>query len=54
MYDILFSEKAKKQFKQFDLCLRERVGAVLERIKIRPFAHDVKRLQGTKYYRLRI
>ncbi len=54
MYEIIFSEKAKRQLKKFDVLVQERIGTAIERIKIRPFCFDMKRLQRTPYYRLRV
>ncbi|HLC78647.1 MAG TPA: type II toxin-antitoxin system RelE/ParE family toxin [Candidatus Nanoarchaeia archaeon] len=54
MYEIIFSEKAKSQLKKLDKLTQERIGSVIDRIKIRPFSYDLKRLQGTNYYRARI
>ena len=54
MYEIIFSEKAKRQLKKFNVLVQERIGSAIERIKIRPFSFDIKRLQGTPYYRLRV
>lgn len=53
MYEISISGGAKKQLKKLDKFFQNRIGSVIERIKIRPFSH-VKKLQGTKYYRLRV
>lgn len=53
MYEILFSEQAKKQLVALHADTRERIGYALERIKIRPYQF-VKRLYNSKYYRLRI
>ncbi len=54
MYEIILSPKAKKQFDKLNKDLKERIGSVFERIKIRPFSYNLKRLQGTTFYRLRI
>jgi mRNA interferase RelE/StbE len=53
MYKIEFSEQADKQLKKLELAIQIRLGMNLERIKIRPYSF-VKRLVGTKYYRLRV
>jgi|TARA_B100001971_G_C17847469_1_gene361720 mRNA interferase RelE/StbE len=53
MYDFILTDKAKKQLNKFPSNLRNRIGIVFERIKIRPY-HFVKRKQGTPYYILRI
>lgn len=52
MYEILVSDRAKKQLKKLDKTARNHIGAVIERIRIRPFAH-VKAIVGSPYYRAR-
>lgn len=53
MYEIFLSDEARKQLIKLDSFARERIGAALERIKIRP--HDfVKRMYDSKYYRARV
>ena len=53
MYEIFLTAEAKKQLAKLDSSARERIGAALERIKIRP--HDfVKRMYDSKYYRARV
>ena len=54
MYIIIFKSKAELQLKKLNKSIQERIINVLERIKIRPFSYDLKKLQGTNYYRLRI
>ena len=54
MYSIIFNPKAEKQFKKLDHEIRRRISAVLDRIRIRPFSQDLKRLEGTRYYRARV
>lgn len=54
MYSIIFNPKAEKQFKKLDYEIRRRISAVLDRIRIRPFSQDLKRLEGTRYYRARV
>ena len=53
MYEIIFTDKAKKQFLKLEKNNQERIGSVLERIKIRP-EHFVERLVGEFGYKLRI
>lgn len=53
MYSIIFTPKAENQLKKLDKPFQERILAVLDRIKIRPFSHDVKKLHGTRYFRAR-
>jgi mRNA interferase RelE/StbE len=54
MYSIIFNPQAEIQLKKLDKLIQERILNSLDRIKIRPFSYDVKKLQGTSYYRLRI
>ena len=53
MYEIILSSEAKKQLVELNAATRERIGAALERIKIRPYKF-IKRLYNSKYYRLRV
>jgi mRNA interferase RelE/StbE len=53
MYDLILSDKSKEQLKKLSKNLQDRIGAVFERIRIRPF-HFVKRKQGTPHFILRI
>ena len=53
MYEIILSDKAKKQLSKLPSNIKIRIGAVIERIKIRPFSF-VKKIQGTNYSRIRI
>ena len=53
MYEIVFSEKAKKQFLKLEKDIQKRIIAPLDRIKIRPEAYITK-LVGDTSYRLRV
>jgi mRNA interferase RelE/StbE len=53
MYQIIVSNKAKKQLKKLECDIRKRIITTIKRCKIRPYSH-VKRLVGCSYYRLRI
>lgn len=53
MYEIIVSDRAKEQLSKLPKDIRNRIGTVLERIRIRPF-HFVKRIVDSPYYRLRI
>lgn len=53
MYDLIYTEKAKKQLKKLDKDLQERVLNSLEICRIRPHSH-IKKLVGNPYYRLRV
>ena len=53
MYEVLFTETAKKQLKKLEKSIRKRVISSIERIRIRPEAF-VRRLVGQPYYRLRV
>jgi len=54
MYSIIFNPKAEKQFKRLDKETKKRISLFLDRIRIRPFSHDIKRFVGTRYYRARV
>ncbi|MBI2452001.1 type II toxin-antitoxin system RelE/ParE family toxin [Candidatus Pacearchaeota archaeon] len=53
MYEIIFTDKAKRQFLKLEKKYQERIGAVLERIKIRP-EHFVEKIVGDLGYKLRV
>ena len=53
MYEIILSDKAKKQLSKLDKIIQVRIGSVFERIKVRPH-HFVKNLVGSPYFRLRV
>ena len=53
MYDILFSDKAKKELLKLERGIQERIGAVLERIRMRP-EQFVEKLVGIPGYKLRV
>jgi len=53
MYELEFSPEARRQFSKLDKLIQDRIGFVLERIKVRPH-HFVKRLRNSPYYRLRV
>lgn len=53
MYEIIFSEKASKQFYKLEKSLQERIISSLERIRIRPEAY-VTKLVGDPAYKLRV
>jgi len=49
VYEIAFSEKAKKQFLKLEKDIQKRILNALERIKIRPEAHITKLVGDTSY-----
>ncbi len=53
MYEIIFSDTARKQLKKLSFELQERILHSLERIRIRPEAF-VKRLVGISAYSFRV
>lgn len=53
MYEIIFSEKAKKQFLKLEKDIQRRIISSLDRIKFRPETY-VTKLMGDIAYRLRI
>jgi len=53
MYEIIFSEKAKKQLEKLERSIQERIIQSLERIRIRPEAF-VTKLVGDPAYKFRV
>lgn len=53
MYEIIFSQKAKKQLFKLEKVIQERIISALERIRIRPEAYITK-LVGDLGYKLRV
>ncbi|MBS3073945.1 type II toxin-antitoxin system RelE/ParE family toxin [Candidatus Pacearchaeota archaeon] len=53
MYEIIFTDKAKREFLKLGRNVQEQIGAGLERIKIRP-EHFVEKLVGEPGFKLRI
>jgi mRNA interferase RelE/StbE len=53
MYEIVFSDTAKKQLSKLERNIQERIINALERIRIRPELF-VKRLLGDPGFRLRV
>jgi mRNA interferase RelE/StbE len=52
MYKIVLSGKAKKQLSKLPKEIQNRIGSVIERLKIRPW-HLVKKIMGSPYFRAR-
>lgn len=53
MYEIEFTDKAKREFLKLEKSIQERIGSVLERIRIRP-EHFVEKLVREPGYKLRV
>lgn len=53
MYEIIFSDKAKKQLEKLEKFIRERIIKALERIRIRPESYITK-LVGDPGYKFRV
>jgi len=53
LYEVIISEKAKKQLLKLEKNIQERIVSALERIRIRPESY-VKKLVGDPGYRLRV
>lgn len=49
MYEIIFSQKAKKQLMKLERTLQERIIGALERISIRPEAYITKLVRDPGY-----
>ena len=52
-YDIIFSDRAFREFKKLEKNVQERIISVLERIRVRPSAY-VTKLVGEPGYKLRV
>ncbi len=52
MYEVLISDRAKKQIQRLDKKDRGRITSVIDRIRIRPFAY-VKSIVNSPYFRAR-
>jgi len=52
-YEVIFTDTSRKQFKNLEKDIQERIVKALERIRIRPESH-VKKLVGDLGYRLRV
>ena len=53
LYEIVFSQKAKKQLFKLERSIQERIISALERIRIRPGSYITK-LVGDPGYKLRV
>lgn len=53
LYEVTFSQKAKKQLFKLEKLIQERIISALERIRIRPEAYIAK-LVGDPGYKLRV
>ena len=53
LYEIIFSQKAKKQLFKLERSIQERIISALERIRIRPESYITK-LVGDPGYKLRV
>ncbi len=53
MYELEFSDAAKKQFYKLERDMQKRIGSALERIKVRP-EHFVGGVVNTSAYKLRV
>ena len=53
MYEIIFSNKAKKQLFNLEKNIQKRIITVLERIRIRPESY-ISKLVGDPGYKLRV
>ena len=53
MYEVFFSDKARRQFKKLERETQERIISAIERVRIRPEAY-VTKLVGDPGYKLRV
>lgn len=49
MYEIIFTKKSKGQFLKLEKSIQQRIGAILERIKIRPETFIEKLVEDSGY-----
>lgn len=54
MYDIVYSDKVVKQLEKLDREIHVRIITTLERLRIHPEAHDIKKLVGMLGFRFRV
>ena len=52
MFDISLSDKAKEQLAKLPIEIKNRIGAVIERIRLNPY-RSTKRKEGTPYFIMR-
>ncbi|MAF50660.1 MAG: cytotoxic translational repressor of toxin-antitoxin stability system [Nanoarchaeota archaeon] len=53
MYEIILSDKAKKQLKKLQKSVGKRITNSLERLRIRPHSH-IKKLVNSPYFSFRV
>ena len=53
MYELIYSDEARKQLKKLNKDLQARILHTLERIRPRP-THHIKKLVGSPYFSLRV
>ena len=53
MYEVIFSDNAKKEFSKLEREIQERIIKALERIRIRPESH-ITRLVGETTFKFRV
>ena len=53
MYEIIFTDEAKKQLASLDVVVRQKIGSIIDRIKVRPHKF-ARRLYNSRYYRVRV
>lgn len=53
MYELIYSDQARKQLLKLDRIIQQRIMTSLERIRIRPAAY-VKKLVGNPYFSFRV
>ena len=53
MYELVYSDEARKQLKKLNKYVQARILHTLERIRLRP-QHHIKKLVGNPYFSLRV
>lgn len=54
MYELIYSLSALKQLEKIEKDIQKRIISALERLRIRPEAHGIKKLVGIPGYRFRV
>jgi mRNA interferase RelE/StbE len=54
MYEIIYSDSALKQLDKLNNQTRERIINAVERLRMRPYEYNLKKLVGITGYRLRV
>lgn len=54
MYKIIWDDKAIESFYKLDPFIVQRITKKIDELQVNPFSKDIKRLKGSKDFRLRV